>query len=225
MESTTYIRDSYSGMDEIEYKSAWSGLDALNEAFFYGQILNQCIREEWSERLAVWLLQACSVSIPRFSPGPALFSGETLHTQFAAHHILLVETAYALLRLAHPSKARQFAMEVFERELEGVCFTSTCLQGECAHATIAWLRYLLAAGRDPEHHFALLASRRDGKGRWNGFPTYYTLYMLAETTHPSALAERRYAAALIHSPQKSRLSETVYRRRCDILEKAFSDLD
>jgi hypothetical protein len=74
-----------------------------------------------------------------------------------------------------------------------------CDTGECAHASIAYLRYLTAA--DPDGSAAkitralgILKRHRAGDGRWHKFPFFFVLLWLTELPNDLARAELTYAA-------------------------------
>lgn len=63
----------------------------------------------------------------------------------------------------------------------------------------------------------------DGKGKWNGFPYYYTLLMLSEVDDPLAIQEFQYAAPLFQKQTGLLLStDPILKRRQAILTQAFS---
>jgi hypothetical protein len=68
----------------------------------------------------------------------------------------------------------------------------------CGTCSCALWRHLAAGGLNrAEERLAAgvrhLRSRRDGEGRWRGFPFFYALLALSEMDLPAAQAEMRYA--------------------------------
>ena len=117
--------------------------------------------------------------------GLRLFSGEKPKTRLLANNALELETL-RLLALIQPESpgVREVCQEANERLLP-LCFAQMCTQGECAHASIAFLRYLTAyepqqALEKVEHAKEVLKQDRDGKGGWRVFPTWFTLLWLGE---------------------------------------------
>lgn len=69
----------------------------------------------------------------------------------------------------------------------------------CRTCTPALWRHLAVGGlEDSERRLTAgmkaLKSHRDSKGRWKGFPFYYTLLALSEIDLPPVIREMRYAA-------------------------------
>lgn len=136
-----------------------------------------------------------------------LFTGERLVTNFAKIHIFQMECCRALFSSAKDRAGLANALQETILSIDGVCFTNDCIQGECAHASLAWMRCLsagmVAGGASRlEKRLAQLSGRRDGNGRWKGFPFYYTLMVLNEIDHPLAHAEIKYT-----SPARRRILE------------------
>ena len=73
---------------------------------------------------------------------------------------------------------------------------------------------LLEAGLD------YLKKYRDGKGRWTGFPYYYTLYVLNEIDPSLSSHELLYAAPLIEKMMKKKdIHETKYAMRRNFIRE------
>ena len=179
-------------------------LDALNETFFYGRPLSGAQAEEVARRIAGRQVKSGAWA-GSFAPaeydhqeGVRLFTGERLRTRLAARNVLTAEAARALVLLDVAPDDVQGTRERAGRWLLEQCFSCGCVAGECAHSTVGLMRYLAAGGsgeaeRRLNAHIVALFQRRDGKGRWQGFPFYYTLLALAETGLPLAVEEMRYA--------------------------------
>jgi hypothetical protein len=74
---------------------------------------------------------------------------------------------------------------------------------------------------------AYLNKHRDGKGKWKGFPYYYTLYVLSEMDSTLFINKMQYAAKLIEkrlSKRKSAQSKYELRRNY-ISEKILNKVD
>jgi hypothetical protein len=65
-----------------------------------------------------------------------------------------------------------------------------------------------------------LAGYRDGKGKWHGFPFYYTLVMLSETDRALSADELEYASPLFERLSHQDWSNDRFSNRCQsILHK------
>lgn len=127
-----------------------------------------------------------------------LITGEKLSTKLAVDNIAVVQKARLLAQLDSPSEEEIAKRNGLELWLNQQCFSSFCGSGECRHASMAYVRYLAALGDDANNSQANqfvqeLAAYRDGKGRWKGFPFYYTLLALKELGTHKAKKEREYA--------------------------------
>jgi hypothetical protein len=136
-----------------------------------------------------------------------LFTGERLVTIFAQMHIFHMECCRVLFLSAKEQDGLKEAIDSSIRSIEGTCFTNDCILGECAHASLAWMRCLAVGLVDDgiprlEKRLDQLSGKRDGKGRWRGFPFYYTLLILSEIDHPMAREEIQYS-----SPSRERVRE------------------
>jgi hypothetical protein len=130
---------------------------------------------------------------------PRLFTGEPLHTDFAYRHIQLIEAARLLVLLGIEHVAVQHSISRAEQCMSASCYSKFCAKGECKAISIAYMRYLACfTNEDADSkllHFLMnLGSFRDGKGRWRGFPFFYTLLMLTELDDAVASQELEYAA-------------------------------
>ena len=206
-------------------------LDAIDQAQFYQHPLTPVEREAFTLQILSQQIQG-GARAGMFSHGssdgdnaPRLFSGERLHTQLAANHTLLIDSARALILLGVNSGAVSRALELARRKMETRCYAGFCAVGECRHLTVAFMRYLIAmhsAEDEPRlvSFFTQLAAQRDGQGRWGSFPFFYTLLMLSESDHPLAIQERHYAAplcaALLERPWKD---DPISQRRQSILAR------
>jgi hypothetical protein len=206
-------------------------LGALDEAFFRGQSLPQVQRAE----VAAWLVGRQDQAGPdagTFAPTETdhleamrLYSGEKLKTRFAAGHILNAQAARALFLLDAPTPGAQEAIRRTDQRLRQACFATSCIVGECAHATVGLMRYLAAGGLDDAErrlnaYLGTLSQQRDGQGRWRRFPFYYTLLALSEIDLPQAIQERQYAApACERYLRRATHDDTIGWRRQAIMQR------
>lgn len=192
-------------MSVIYRESLAATLDAVNEAFFYGQTLSTAEREEAARWIAELQGQG-NKSYSGFPPSPGalnggarLFTGERLRTRFPGVDVIGVEACRALVLLDGHHPDVQKALARADAGLKEACFVGPCITGECAYGAVAMWRYLAVGGfedvgRRLESYLRALATHRDGKGRWKQFPFYYTLLALSELDHPLAHTEKQYAA-------------------------------
>ncbi len=195
-------------------------LDRCNLAFFEGQPLTALERYESVREIAANLER-------EESDGLRLFTGESVRTHFAANAIRCAESARALILLDSPTVDGVLALEAARSRLVGKCFTDGCTQGECAHASIGWLRYLAVTdfadtGRRLDAGLKTIHSLREAGGRWKALPFYYTLLMLSEQDSPAARRELRYAAPTCERLLAMQAVDEVYGlRRRAVLERAL----
>jgi hypothetical protein len=217
-------------MMQMEFPLVWSLVDTLNETYFYRQPVDEKLRCSVSDRLYDWLktMSADMEKDPaqvRPLDGAMLFTGERLKTQFAARHILLLEGGLALFRFGVGRDEEIALLQRVGRLVGKVCFARQCLQGECALATVAWMRWLSAglsplAGPGIDHFLGLMMENRDGKGRWVQFPFYYTLLALEEMRPAIARREMLYAASACRRIAARNAGEDMQeRRRRDLAQR------
>jgi hypothetical protein len=130
---------------------------------------------------------------------PRLFTGERLHTDFAYRHIRLIEAARLLVLLGSENPSVEHSITRAEHRMAASCYSNFCAKGECKAISIAYMRYLgCSINKDNDTKLSLfltnLGGFRDGKGRWRGFPFFYTLLMLTELDASTAGQELQYAA-------------------------------
>jgi hypothetical protein len=209
-------------------------VDALNEALLAGRTPT----EQEVEVFAAWVLGrqwtvgrlagAFAPTDGDLAAGVRLFTGEMLRTQLAARNVLTAEVARGLFVLLPATPGVREALERANRWLLGMCFAGSCVLGECAHSTVAWMRYLaVGALADAESrleaHLQVLSQYRDRRGRWKRFPFYYTLLALSEIDLPAAVAEMRYAAPACERSLRRWGADTPrVRRQKVILERVLA---
>ena len=92
---------------------------------------------------------------------------------------------------------------------------------------MAFLRYLLVEGGKGttallEESLTRLSSHRDGKGKWKGFPFYFTLLVLTEIPDPFSTSELLYSASACEKLRLLNLDpDPVSKRRLEILTRAL----
>jgi hypothetical protein len=183
-------------------------LDSAAEAFFYQRPIPAAHRQETASMLISRQIQSGS-NYGFFIPFTAetevrsrLFSGEQLLTDFAHSHIQLIESARVLKLLGVDNETVTHSIRVADQRMSKYCYSKFCSKGECKSLTIAYMRYLASCNvndtiMDLNPFLSKLTSYRDGKGKWNGFPYFYTLLMLSEVNDPLATQELQYAIPLL----------------------------
>jgi hypothetical protein len=209
-------------------------LDAAAETFFYQQPLPTPVREEIA---ALIIRRQCQSGVNSgfFIPFTAeteskgmLYSGEQLRTSFAQTHIRLLEAARILKLIAIENHGVSQALHVATERMKKMCYSKFCAKGECKALTIAYLRYLATDSKDnpaPQinNFLTLLVSHRDGKGKWGGFPFFFTLLMLTEVDDPQALKELKYSVQVCNKYQAGKWNaDPISKRRQAILTKALA---
>jgi len=221
-------------MSIIHPTSLIASLDLLAEAYFYQQPISKTQRQELAALIVSRQSQAgtnAGYFIPFTAESerqPNLFSGERLRTAFAKRQIQLIEAARTLKLLGVEDHAVAQALYAASQRMESMCYARFCAKGECKHLTVGFMRYLALDGSgDPEPRLdgflTQLSAYRDGKGKWGGFPFYYTLLMLSEIRLPQAQAELQYSLPACERYLKHDWdSDPFSKRQHAILEKVLT---
>jgi hypothetical protein len=209
-------------------------LDFATEAFFF----NKSIPAAHCEELAMMLINRQNHSGTNsgfFIPFAAeretqsrLFSGEQLYTDFARSHIQLIESTRLLKLLSLNKSVVDHSIQIADQRMGTMCYSKFCPKGECKSLTIAYMRYLTTcdlkdSGSLLKSFLSKLVGYRDGKGKWNGFPFYYTLLMLLEVADPLATQELQYAAPICEKQRAQNWPRDPFsNRRQAIVTKALA---
>jgi hypothetical protein len=209
-------------------------LDATAEAIFYQNNISTFLRNEITNQI---INRQCQTGVntgffllyaSESQAKVKLFSGESLNTNLARNHIPMIEAVRILKLLDIGSYAVTHAIELANQRMEKICYSSFCAKGECKSLTIAYLRVLSLDGSVNSaprmiSHITNLANHRDGKGKWGGFPFFYTLLMLSEIDDPLAIQELKYAAPFCEKQLSQNWSADPFsKRRQDIIAKALA---
>lgn len=222
-------------MSIIHHQSLAATLDAVNETFFYGRSLAAAEREETAKWLAE--LQGRNdrahtrfpLSPEALNGGIPLFTGEKLRTKYPGADVIGVEACRALMLLNGDDPAVRATLVRANEGLRDACFVGSCIIGECAHGAVAVWRYLAIGGledaeRRLDAHLRRLAAHRDGKGRWQRFPFYYTLLALSELDHPHARVEIQYAAPTCERMlRRAPKDDPIIARRWDLMARVLAE--
>jgi hypothetical protein len=209
-------------------------LDATADSLFHQKLLPPNIQEEIATMI---ISRQChsGVNSGFFIPFAAeseakvkLFTGEQLTTTLARTHILLIEAVRILKLLVLESHALAQSIQLADQRMEKMCYSNFCVKGECKALTIAYLRYLLLDGTGNstskiKTHLTKLTGQRDGKGKWGGFPFYYTVLALSESDEPLAIRELQYALPACEKLLAQNWpADPISVRRQEIISKALT---
>jgi hypothetical protein len=209
-------------------------LDATADSFFHQKLLPPNMREEIA---AMIISRQChsGVNSGFFIPFTAesevkvkLYTGEQLNTDLARAHILLIEASRILKLLDLESDALTQCILLADQRMDKMCYSNFCTKGECKALSIAYLRYLLLDGSGNAAsqivtHLTKLNAQRDGKGRWGGFPFFYTVLTLSESDEPLAMQELQYVLPICEKQQAQNwLADPISIRHQEIIAKALA---
>ena len=220
----------------IHQNSLSKTVDAVNEAFFFGQTIPA------PERRAAVRWIASRQGMPgaygslfagfesERSAGIRVFTGERI-TSASARHILGEESCRALLLLVGkdpsvPAALTRATQWMIERVSQAAVGSGRNSLGTycCGKCTVGLWRNILAGGLDRQEQrlaigLAQLRTVRDRSGEWRAFPFWYTVLALTEMNRPEARAELRYAAARIEGEADRPPGSTPYARRRNALAR------
>jgi len=162
--------------------------------------------------------------------GIRLYTGERLRTKLAAWNVLTAEAARILILLGSCEPDVVASVSRARGWLDVSCFAArACVSGECAHSSAAYLRLVAAVPGEPvrlARSIAVVRDHRDGAGRWDRFPFYYTLLALTEAPGQAATDELRYAfPACERVRRRGHHDPIVESRRQRVLECALRLVD
>lgn len=147
-----------------------------------------------------------------------LFTGERIKTSAGKYHMIGEEACRILRKLNLQTKEIQMALQKADNGLQNRIEDSLknsryeygmycCKSCSCA----LWIN--LASG-GLNNNTALLAAglnylkrHRDGTGKWQGFPYYYTLYVLNEIEKDLAKDEMKYTAKFVERRLSKKTSD------------------
>jgi hypothetical protein len=223
-------------------RSLSATVDAVNEAFFFGETIPATERRE----IASWIAarqampgaygQLFAGFEPERTKGIRVFTGERI-TSASARHILGEEACRALLLLDSRDgevkgalkRATDWMIARVERAAQDAQ-RNTLGAYCCGKCTVGLWRNILAGGLDRQEHrltlgVSKLRAARDGDGEWRTFPFWYTVLALSEMDRKDARAELQYASGRLQAEAQRTSSSTPYaRRRNAVAQKALARL-
>jgi hypothetical protein len=183
-------------------------VDAIDEAYF----LDRPIAHDAREHIAHWIAARQGIEGAYgglFAPTALdmqselrLFTGEKITSNAGRAHVLGEEACRALVLLAVPDTEdalNRAAAAMSRRLVENETKWHKPLGHYCCTTcSVALWRNLAVGGLSHAEErliggMKLLSQRRDGAGRWTGFPFFYTLLALLDVHVLEARSELRYA--------------------------------
>lgn len=232
-------------MTYLDENSLFRTVDRVSEAFLYNRLI------EHGEKSAILNFLVDRQGKPgsyadTFAPTEEdlstdliLFTGERIRSSAGKCHMIGEEACRVLRLLDNQSKRVKETLQKAETGLmtrisevqqhpDYIRGTYCCKTCSCA----LWLNITSGGlGNDSEMLQAglvYLHQHRDQRGRWKGFPGYYTLYVLNEMDPELAMDEIRYAAQFAERRLKRKtVADNQYDLRRNyickqILKKAYS---
>lgn len=197
---------------------------------------------EESEQLITWLLAhrnhqngyTFHPTAHEVARGIRLFTGERPRTWIARRDGVEMETLRLLARLVPQERETRDRVTAADSErtpvhtvrkifaeadhrLIGRCYGSVCPRGECAHASIAVLRYRIAVDIETarpyiERGLQWLRETRIEAGGWHSFPFFFTLLWLIELLNATTDTSIRMQTLDELASTRDRCRRTVGRR-------------
>ncbi len=223
----------------LNKRSLAKTVDGINELLFQGK------RIAMGEKKAVaaWIAgrQGLKLSYAKmFAPtkydmehGMRLFTGERVTSSAALRHVLGEETCRIMLQL----KVRESdVLDALNRAEKGM--TKRLKDSKesfyrrgifcCGTCTASVWRHLTAGGLDDRRRrlglgMKALRKCRDGTGRWQRFPFYYTLLALSEIDTTAAKREKEYAAPVLEKMLKRKMKKTKHNERRRVVAERILD--
>lgn len=227
-------------MKLINPNSLAQTLDAIDDVLFFERSLSKSQKTE----AAKWIASRQGLTgsyadmfaptSKDFNKGVVLFTGEKVITRAGLSHVLGQESSRILKLLNVDSPAVEAALA---RANTGFCkFMKKNENAKlkhgmycCAKCSSVFWRRLSAAPLDDSEQILkegmkTLKSFRDGKGRWNKFPFYYTMLALYDIDLPEAQRELQYAAPVCERIVKrikkvNKINKRRYMLAVKVLEK------
>ncbi|MBK7142520.1 MAG: hypothetical protein IPH75_10610 [bacterium] len=212
-------------------------VDSVNEAFFFGMPVTAAERDE----VALWIAKRqgeegsyANMFAPTASDarkGIRLFTGEALGPSASLRHVSGEEACRALILLQSRSKEVQKALEDATVGMRGALERARLEKRKkfcCGTCDPALWRHITAGGLKGEEEWLengmkMLKGFRDGKGRWQRFPYFWTMLALSEMDFPAARQEMRYAASVGERYlARKKPSDPMTRRRVLAIERVLA---
>ena len=215
-------------MSLIDVNTLAGTLGNINDALLRGEKFSLADRNQ----AAAWITERagapgsyCGLPAPTgrdYGTKLRLYTGEIVGSHAGTGCKLGFEAAWALTVLAPTRAAPAKAAErCRERVIERFAQETARRRGMycCYSCSVAGWRALgvfreAQAGELLGAALSLLKSLRDGRGRWEKFPFWYTVLALHDLDRPDALAELRHAAGALKRPLRGKENpDPVCRRR------------
>lgn len=214
-------------------------VDAVNEALFLKCGISSADRLQVSQWIAN--RQGKENAYARmFAPtcfdlehGFRVFTGERIISRAALRHMIGEEACRVLLLLKVKNQKVARALQRARRGMSRRLMSSDRYQRTgiycCGACTVSLWRQSVVKGFDrPRQHLTAglqaLKRHRDGNGKWDRFPFYYTLLALSDMSLPGATDEMLYAAPLLEQILKRRATTKFGKRRLILAERILAGL-
>jgi hypothetical protein len=226
-------------MSLIKPGSLAATVHAFDDAMWSGRSVSK------SEKIAgaKWIAGRCGLegsyegmptpTMKDFAGGVRLFTGEKVSSRAGVSHILGQEACRMLIVLGVNLPKVKASLRMANEGISARVYSvdnSHLKRGMycCAVCSCAMWRHLAVGGLKEQslllnRAVKTLRSRRDGKGRWRGFPFYYTLLALSEMNVADAGKEIVYArGACERSLARLKGRDRIAKRRELLLEKLLN---
>lgn len=155
--------------------------------------------------------------------------GERLYTRLGIRNTVSQEASRVLWIIGSERADVRDTIQLATDRMSRTCYAlHHCVIGECAHASIGHLRFLASVRKEAsapwiQRHLSVIRSLRDGSGRWNKVPFYYTLRCLVELEHEAANAELRYSVqACLRVARRIQPDERYGQRQARLIESVLN---
>ncbi|MGB3340617.1 MAG: hypothetical protein WBB37_03950 [bacterium] len=225
---------------KILYKNSLAKtIDAVNEFLYLGKTIPSKEKAE----VCNWIAdrQGMQGSYARmfaptdydFKHSIRVFTGERVTSGAATGHILGEETCRVLRLLKSPRKNVKDALQRASTSMRRRLMESGRFQKSaifcCGICTVSLWRNIAAGGLKLNRQYLKKSLKtfrkyRDGEGRWQSFPFYYTLLSLSEIGSKDAWTELQYAGRVIERLVTRQGSGKYGKRRKALMDSILKKL-
>lgn len=170
-----------------------------------------------------------SFSTRDYQLGKWMFTGERIITNLAIRNILSIDATRILLFNREHSESVNEIIKKSHAWMERSCFSKFCTTGECKHSSTAFARYLVSLDQEDNeirlnNFVKTLSNFRNNKGKWDGFPFYYSLLALLDIQTTNAIKELQFAAPACEKDLKqlSNINPKYSERRLEIIKRVLA---
>lgn len=224
-------------MQTLNKNSLYKTLDNINQIYFDGKNLTQTEKRQ----AAKWITDRRGLKgayAGMFAPtendfkGIKLFTGDSLTSKASIAHILGEESLRVLYLMKVTDKEINSSIKKASESIYNLTRKNFELGNYpegffcCGKCTVAYWRNINAEDRKKNENLLkngikILSKLRDGKGKWNRFPFFYTLLALSEIDLPESKYEMKYASGLLEKYIKRIPGDTFAKRKKKIAVKVL----